>query len=59
MAFRQLVQTATRLGEPSTITLSFCTFALKRRLVRRWECDMWLPNPGFLPQTSHTEAIRP
>src|SRR3954466_9485176 len=29
---------------------------LKRRRVRRCECDTFMPNPGPLPQTSHTEA---
>jgi hypothetical protein len=24
--------------------------------VRTWECETRLPNPGRLPQTSHTEA---
>jgi len=26
-------------------------------LVRRWEWLMFIPNDGFLPQTSHTAAI--
>jgi len=31
-------------------------FGLKRRRVRRWECDTDMPNPGPLPQTSQTAA---
>ena len=31
-------------------------FGLKRRRVRRCECDTLMPNPGPLPHTSHTEA---
>jgi hypothetical protein len=26
-------------------------------LVRRWECDTDMPHEGFLPHTSHTEAM--
>ena len=58
-ALRQRVQTATFLGAPLTRTLIFWTFALKRRRVRRWECEMLFPNPGVLPHISHTEAITP
>jgi hypothetical protein len=29
---------------------------LKRRGVRRWENETFLPNPGPLPHTSQTEA---
>src|SRR3954451_23640840 len=29
---------------------------LNRRRVRRWEWETFMPNPGPLPQTSHTEA---
>ena len=29
----------------------------QRRLVRRWEWLMFIPNDGFLPQTSHTAAM--
>ena len=52
------MQTATRLGEPFTITLIFCTFALKRRRDRRCECEMLFPNPGVFLQMSQTDAIR-
>lgn len=31
-------------------------FGLKRRLVRRCECDTDMPKPGPLPQTSQTAA---
>jgi hypothetical protein len=30
---------------------------LKRRRDRRCEWEMLFPNPGFLPQTSQTEAM--
>ena len=32
-------------------------FGFQRRLVRRWECDTDMPHEGFLPHTSHTEAM--
>ena len=57
LALRQRVQTATFLGVPLTRTRIFWTFALKRRRVRRCEWEMLFPNPGVLPQISHTEAI--
>ena len=57
MAFRHFVQTATRLGAPFTTTRIFWMFGLKRRRDRLWEWEMLFPNPGVLPQTSHTEAI--
>jgi hypothetical protein len=57
LAFRQRVQTAMRFGVPSTRTRSFWTFALNLRLDRRCECEMLFPKPGFLPQTSQTEAM--
>ena len=59
MALRHFVQTATFFGEPLTSTLIFCTFALKRRRVRRCEWEMVFPNPGVFPQMSQTEAITP
>lgn len=32
-------------------------FGFQRRLVRRWECETFMPKPGFLPQISQTDAI--
>jgi len=32
-------------------------FGFHRRLVRRWEWLKLIPNDGFLPQSSHTDAI--
>jgi hypothetical protein len=26
-------------------------------LVRRWECETFMPNDGFLPQISQTDAM--
>ena len=58
LAFKHLVQTATFLGAPLTTTLIFWTFALQRRRVRRWLCEMLFPNSGVFPQMSHTDAMR-
>ncbi len=32
-------------------------FGFQRRLVRRWECETFMPNDGFLPQISQTDAM--
>lgn len=56
-ALRHLVQTATRLGAPPTITRIFWMLGFQRRRVRLWEWEMLFPNPGVLPHTSQTEAI--
>jgi len=51
------VQAFSRFGEPSTIARTLWMFGSQRRLVRRWEWLMFIPNDGFLPQTSHTAAM--
>jgi hypothetical protein len=45
-AFRQRVQTYSRLGEPPTEMRTFCRFGLKRRLVATIEWLRLLPNAG-------------
>ena len=57
LALRHFVHTATRLGAPLIITRILWMLGLKRRRDRLWEWEMLFPNPGVLPQTSHTEAI--
>ena len=57
LALRHFVQTATRLGVPLIMTRIFWMFGLKRRRERLWEWEMLFPNPGVLPNTSHTEAM--
>ena len=52
----QEVHTFTRLGVPPTTTRLRWMFGLKRRGVRRWENETFLPKPGPLPHTSQTEA---
>ncbi len=51
------VQALSRLGEPSTMARTRWMLGSQRRLVRRWEWLMFIPNDGFLPQTSHTAAM--
>jgi hypothetical protein len=46
-----------RLGVPSTIARTRCTLGFQRRLVRRWEWLTFMPNDGFFPHMSHTDAI--
>ena len=53
----QPVQTLTRLVVPPTSARTRWMFGFQRRLVRRWECDTDMPHEGFLPHTSHTEAM--
>ena len=53
----QDVQTCRRRGDPSTRARTRWMFGFHRRLVRRWEWLMLIPNDGFLPQTSHTAAM--
>ena len=52
------VQTWSRFGEPSTRARTDWMFGFQRRLVRRCECETFIPNIGFLPQMSHTAATR-
>jgi len=51
------VQALTRFGDPSTRARTRWTFGFQRRLVRRCEWLMFIPNEGFLPQMSHTAAM--
>jgi hypothetical protein len=51
------VQTWIRLGLPSTMARMRWTFGFQRRFVRRCEWLTRMPNCGFLPHTSHTDAI--
>ena len=46
-----------RLGVPSTMARTRWTLGFQRRFVRRCEWLMRMPNCGFLPHTSHTDAI--
>jgi fatty acid kinase len=51
------VQTWRRRGDPFTIARTFCTLGFHRRFVRRCEWLMLMPNCGFLPHTSQTDAM--
>jgi hypothetical protein len=51
------VHTCNRFGAPFTKARTRCTLGFHRRLVRRCEWLTFMPNPGFLPQMSHTDAI--
>lgn len=55
-AFRQPVQTLTRLGEPFTVARTRWMFGLKRRFVILRDQGRLLPKPGFLAQMSQTAA---
>ena len=50
------VHTVNLVGVPFTVVRTVCTLGFQRRRVRRWECEMLLPKPGPLPQTSHLAA---
>jgi hypothetical protein len=54
---RHPVQTFTRLGVPPTSARTRWMFGFQRRLVRRCECETFMPNDGFLPQISQTDAM--
>jgi hypothetical protein len=54
---RQPVQTDTRFLVPLTMARTVWMFGLQRRFVRTWEWLTLLPNDGFFPQVSHTEAM--
>ncbi len=56
-ARRQDVHTFSRLGVPSTRARTFWMLGFHRRLVRRCEWLRFMPNDGFLPHSSHTDAI--
>jgi hypothetical protein len=53
----QLVQAFTRFGLPFTMARTRWMFGFHRRRVRRCEWLTFMPNDGFLPHTSHTEAM--
>ena len=53
----QEVHTWTRFGVPLTIALTLWMLGFHRRLVRRCEWLMFMPNDGRLPHTSQTAAI--
>src|SRR5687768_2516625 len=55
----QLVHTSTRFVVPPTTARTRWMFGFQRRLVRRCEWLTLMPNDGFLPQTSHVDAIVP
>ena len=55
-ALMQEVQELKRFGVPLITARTVWMFGFQRRFVRRWECEMLLPKPGPLPQTSQTEA---
>jgi hypothetical protein len=48
------VQTYARFWTPFTRRRTRWRFGLKRRFVATIECERWLPNPGFFPQTEQT-----
>src|SRR5215471_13356649 len=50
------VQMRSRRGVRPTTTRMVWMFGFQRRRVRRCECEILLPKPGRLPQTSQTEA---
>ena len=50
------VHTLSRFGVPATTVRTVWMLGFQRRRVRRCECEILLPNPGCLPQTSQTEA---
>ena len=56
-AFTHEAQARTRVGVPSTTVRTVWMFGFQRRLVRRWEWEILLPNPGPLPQTSQVAAM--
>ena len=55
-ALMQDVQTLSRLGVPETTTRTRWMFGSQRRLVFFFDQGTLWPNPGLLPQTSHTAA---
>ena len=56
-ARRHEVHTCKRRGEPLTTARTRWMFGFQRRLVRRCEWLTFMPNDGFFPQISHTEAM--
>jgi hypothetical protein len=56
-ARKQPVHTFTRFVAPFTRARTRWMFGFQRRLVRTWLWETLMPNDGFLPQTSHTDAM--
>lgn len=52
-----LAHTEIRFGAPFTSALTRWMFGFQRRFERRWEWLTFIPNPGWRPQTSHTDAM--
>ena len=55
-ALMQEVHTFNLVGVLPTVTRTDWMLGFQRRLVRRWEWEMLLPNPGPLPHTSQVAA---
>ena len=53
----QLVHTSMRRVDPPTTARTRWMFGFQRRLVRRCEWLMRMPNCGYLPHTSQTDAM--
>ena len=54
---RQPVHTFMRTGVAPTRARTRWMFGFQRRLVRRCECETFMPKDGFLPQISQTDAM--
>ncbi len=54
---RQPVHTFMRTGVEPTRARTRWMFGFQRRLVRRCECETFMPKDGFLPQISQTDAM--
>ena len=54
---RHPVHTFRRFGAPFTSARTRWMFGFQRRLVRRCEWETFMPNDGFLPQMSQTDAM--
>ena len=54
---RQPVHTFMRTGVAPTSARTRWMFGFQRRLVRRCECETFMPKDGFLPQISQTDAM--
>src|SRR5882672_12279491 len=55
-ALMQEVHELKRFGVPPITARTVWMFGFQRRFVRRCECEMLLPKPGPLPQTSQLAA---
>ncbi len=54
---RQPVHTLSRWGVAPTRARTRWMLGFQRRLVRRCECETFIPKDGFLPQMSQTDAM--